>query len=436
MARLKSIGIRHQLASLISTRNLNLLAGYAGMSKRRRKVDPVALFWTIVLGFATGKERSLAGLRRAFQKSTGIRLVPSAFYDRFTRELARFFRLVVGELVGQLEVLHAPLRGTLGSFRDVILADATLVRLHDLLEKRFPACRTNHTRASAKLHVVMSVTGGGLRSVKITSGRQHDGPVLTVGRWVKDRLLLFDLGYYRYQLFDRIDRQGGYFISRLKENANPLITAVLGVAGAKGLPLVGERLQDVLGRLRRETLDLRVRVEFRRRAYCGSRSGAAREFRLVGVRDAITGDYHLYVTNVPSERLEAAEVAAVYAARWQVELLFKEMKSCYRLEDMPSRKAHIVETLLLASVVTLLASRRLLLAVREKLRNERGDVPEGRWASVFAAFASQMLDLLMAPARQSRAIGRWLEAMLLHEATDPNVSRRLLLARVQNGVTS
>lgn len=435
MARLQSIGIRQQLTSLISTRMLNVLASYAGMAKRRRKVEPAALFWTIVLGFGTGRQRSLAGLRRSFQKSTGARLVPSAFYDRFTPELARFFRLVVEELLSGVEAAHSQLRGVLLSFRDVILTDSTLVRLHDLLEKSFPACRTNHTLASAKLHVVMSVTGRGLRSVKITSGRQHDGPVFIVGRWVKDRLLLFDLGYYRYQLFDRIDRQGGYFISRLKENANPIITAVLGPAGAQGLPLVGQRLQDVVKRLRREQLDLSIRVQFRRRAYYGVRSSAEREFRLVGVRDAAIGLYHLYVTNIPAERLTAAQVASVYGARWQIELLFKEMKSYYRLEDMPSRKPHVVETLLLASVVTMLASRRLLRSVREKLRGAKGRVPEGRWAALFASVASQILDILLTPARHARAMARWLEAMLLHEALDPNVSRQLLLERIQNGVT-
>lgn len=434
MARLKSIGIRGQLTSLISTRTLNMLASYAGMRKRRRKVDPVALFWTIVLGFGTGRQRSLAGLRRSFQKSTGARLVPSSFYDRFTPELARFFRLAVEELLSGIETATSQLRGVLASFRDVIVTDSTLVRLHDMLEKSFPACRTNHTLASAKLHVVMSVTGRGLRSVKITSGRQHDGPVFTIGRWVKDRLLLFDLGYYRYQLFDRIDRQGGYFISRLKENANPVITAVLGPVGTQGLPLVGQRLQDMLNRLRREQLDLSVRVQFRRRAYYGVRSDAEREFRLVGVRDRQTGCYHLYVTNIPAERLTAPQVASVYGARWQIELLFKEMKSYYRLEDMPSRKPHVVETLLLASVVTMLASRRLLRDVREKLRGIKGGVPEGRWAAVFASVAAQILDLLLAPARLARAMARWLEAMLIHEAVDPNVSRQLLLARVQNGV--
>jgi len=434
VARRKSIGIRQELTSLIPTRRLNALARRSGLVQRRRKVDAMALFWTIVLGFGGGRERTLAGLRRAYQKSTGATLVPSAFYDRFTRSLAVFFRRLVEELFERLQETETRFAGVLQSFRDVLMTDSTLVKLHDLLENRFPACRTNHTKAAAKLHVVMSARGQGPRSVRLTSGRQHDGPVFRVGRWVRDRLLLFDLGYFRYQLFDCIDRNRGYFISRLKENANPEITATLRQWRGRSVSLVGQRLRDVVDRLQREVLDVEVEVAFRRRVYAGSRSGARRAMRLVGVRDADTGRYHLYVTNIPPERLAAEEVARVYAGRWQIELLFKEMKSHYRLEDLPSRKPHIVEALLYATLVTLVVSRRLLRAVRQALRGRQRVVPEGRWAAIFAAVSNALLDLVLAPARVVRESAKCIEAMLLHEAVDPNLSRRLLLARVENGV--
>jgi putative transposase len=49
---------------------------------------------------------------------------------------------------------------------------------------------------------------------------------LRVGPWVKDIILLFDLGFYKYQLFSRIAENGGFFVSRLKSNSNPLIVGV------------------------------------------------------------------------------------------------------------------------------------------------------------------------------------------------------------------
>jgi len=433
VARRKSIGIRRQLASLISTREISQYARWSGVVKRRRKVEAAALFWAVVLGFSAGGKRSLAGMRRSYEKTTGTRLVPSVFYDRFTKPLAEFFRTVVGVLLEKVEQATPSLTGILKGFRDVLATDSTLVRLHELLERSFPASRTNHTKAAAKLHVVMSVRGKGMRSVKVSSGRQHDSPVLKVGRWVRDRLLLFDLGYFRYGLFDRIDAQGGYFISRLKQNANPLITGVLRDGTPNGVPLVGERLKDVVGRLRRAELDVEIVVEFRRREYGGRRQTARIRLRLVGVRNAETGEYHLYITNIPAERLSASEVATAYAARWQIELLFREMKSSYGLEEMPSRKRHIVETLLYASVVTLLVSRRLLLAVREKLKGTQRNAPEERWGGIFKQVSQALLDVVLAPGKLALELSRKLEAMLIHEAVDPNKSRRPLIQRVENG---
>ena len=433
VARRKSIGIRHHLTTLISTRELNEYARWSGAVTRRRKVDPAALFWSVVLGFSAGGHRSLAGMRRAYEKATGTHLVPSAFYDRFTKPMAEFFRTVVGVLLEKLKPEAPRMAGVLEGFRDVLATDSTLVRLHELLERSFPACRTNHTKAAAKLHVVMSVKGAGMRSVKLTSGRQHDGPVLKVGRWVRDHLMLFDLGYFRYALFDRINAQGGYFISRLKLNANPRITGVLREGTPHGINIVGEHLKDVIGRLRRAEFDVEVEVRFRRRSYGGLRSGARLRLRLVGVRDIHTGAYHLYVTNIPAENLTATQIAAAYAARWQIELLFREMKSSYGLEEMPSRKRHIVEALLYASVVTLLVSRRLLQAVREKLRYTNRYVPEERWGAMLKEASQAILDLLLAPAKLARELARRLEAMLVHEAADPNLSRSRLMTRVADG---
>ena len=58
---------------------LRALARARGAVVRVRKVDIVALFWTVVLGFGVGEERSLAGLRRAYQRTTGQRLEESSF---------------------------------------------------------------------------------------------------------------------------------------------------------------------------------------------------------------------------------------------------------------------------------------------------------------------------------------------------------------------
>jgi hypothetical protein len=40
---------------------------------------------------------------------------------------------------------------------------------------------------------------------------------------------------------------------------------------------------------------------------------------VVGLLNRETGQYHLYVTNVPPEKLAAEDIGAVYSLRWQIE---------------------------------------------------------------------------------------------------------------------
>ena len=59
---------------------------------RRRNVDPVALFWTVVLGFGAGRTRSFAGLRRSYERAAGQCLEESSFYMRFNEGPVRMLQ--------------------------------------------------------------------------------------------------------------------------------------------------------------------------------------------------------------------------------------------------------------------------------------------------------------------------------------------------------
>jgi IS4 transposase len=301
------------------------------------------------------------------------------------------------------------------------------------LAKRYPGTRTNSSPAAAKLHWVMSVKGQGVASIKLTDERANDHRTLRIGPWVRDRLLVFDLGFFRYQLFDCIDRNGGYFLTRLPAHANPRIVGVHRRWRGNSIALEGHRLDEVAGSLKRATLDVEVEVAFRRRTYNGRQRKDRRQLRLIGVRDTDSGTYWFYLTNIPPATLEAEALAQLYACRWQVELVFKELKTHYRLDELPTRKAPIVEALILTSIITLLVSRRLLDAVRKRLRRSPYRIPEARWASLFAAVTGSILDIVLLPARTAKALAQRLEPMLLREATDPNRSRLLLLERVDQG---
>jgi IS4 transposase len=394
---------------------------------RDRKIDIVKFVWTLILGFGVDSKRTIAGLRRAYERSTGVHLVPSSFYDRFTPLLVKMLKMLVDDVMGALIPATSDNDGVFAAFRDVLAADATVIRLHDMLAKGYAACRTNHTKAAAKLHAVINVMGRGMEKIRLTEERTKEGTVIKIGDWVEGRLLIFDLGYYKFQLFDRIDRRKGYFLSRLKETGNPLITAV---HVGSGVGLVGEKLQDVIGKLRRPVIDCEVQVRFQRRVYRGNKTWARASFRLVGIRNIVTKRYHLYLTNIPIETVEATQIASLYASRWSVELLFRELKRSYRIDDLPSAKKEVVESLIYASILTLAASRELYKLVAQQRARSAGRMPEERWGIVFTSVALDVLLVLVGPTDLSRALSWRTLRYLRHESVDPNVGRRLLIDRV------
>lgn len=93
----------------------------------------------------------------------------------------------------------------------------------------------------------------------------------------------------------------------------------------------------------------------------------------------------------------------------------------YRLDQLPSRKRHVVETLLYAAILTLIASHALLDALRRRLGAGRS-IPPLRWAAVFDALAPGLLVAVLATFTHPRPHeDPWL--LLLSQATDPNLAR-------------
>jgi IS4 transposase len=229
-------------------------------------------------------------------------------------------------------------------------------------------------------------------------------------------------------MFERIEANGGYFLSRLKSNADPLI---LGVNAGSGLPeqVSGRHLSELLPELHRGLLDAVVEVSFRKRQYRGSRSAAAARFRLVCVWDDVRREYHSYITNLPVDRLDAVEVATLYRCRWEIELVFKELKSQYRLDQMPTANPHAVEALVWTALITMLVSRRLYLVVVDGKGIDAIRYTRLRWSKIFVERATRLFDFLLNYMDIEDGFDKAL-AFYESPALDPNVRRRRMMGDI------
>jgi IS4 transposase len=64
--------------------------------------------------------------------------------------------------------------------------------------------------------------------------------------------------------------------------------------------------------------------------------------------------YVVLITSVPASRLTAANVLEIYRFRWQVELVFKRMKSLFDLDGLPAKDPDLARTFVYSKVLAAL----------------------------------------------------------------------------------
>lgn len=351
MAVFESTKLRAQLATLLELELLEDWAREVGLFERRhRKLRPAALVATLVLGALVLPERTIASLRRLFCQIAGRDCSYSSFYARLGAPLTRLLKHLFAHLLSQTPAPAAP--GVFGEDVDEVLAlDSCIVRLWDGLCGRWPS--TSEGKAGLKLHLVCNVVGATANQLKL--GKEpgsENGPWKRLGGWVRGKLLLMDRGYEDFHLFYRIAQNGGFFLTPLKANRNPTLVRGLRPWRGRAIALEGRKLQDVLGRLTREVLDVEVELKFKLRAYRGKRSTKRWRCRLIGLRRP-EGGYWLYLTNLSPEMMCAEDAWSCYRLRWQVELLIRRMRQQLSLDSLSSANAELVEALLWASLCAL-----------------------------------------------------------------------------------
>ena len=220
------------------------------------------------------EDRSIEALRQSYLQVVGgeLSLTYASFHGWFGASLTVFLREILVHALEDPSDSTDRLDGRFARFRGVLIPDTTVVTLYRSLINAYPGSGDNH--AGAKLHVVKSVLTGLPMQFSITDARTHESTQLSTGRWLAGSLLLYDQGFFNYRTMDLIDANDGWFVTRLKPNANPRIVEELRDWRGNAISLTGKKLHDVLDDLHRDVIGVRVEVSFRRRSYNGSRSSA------------------------------------------------------------------------------------------------------------------------------------------------------------------
>jgi hypothetical protein len=203
-----------------------------------------------------------------------------------------------------------------------------------------------------------------------------------------------------------IEAHGGFYVGRIRKNMSPVFEAVhRGIrTGA-----LGKRIHEVLGGSRGGEVDADVRIEFQDRS-SGKTGKRFHRDRLVGVREG--GAFRMWITNLTREQATVSEVAALSVARWELEIFFRELKTIWRADQIPTSDESATRCLLYASMLAVLFSRALRHHLFDRYVRER--VPLERWARLVRSLLSELTALMTScaarrprgSAAHARGVGR------------------------------
>lgn len=367
VVRVTSKGFIEKLGELIGPDEIIEAGRRLGAIKRQRKVDLPALVQSTVAAMSPipGAETSAFVNYLAI---TGVPLVPSSFYDRYTGEFAALMRELAARSVQMVREVSPEDRNVheygvlLEKFDDVQAADSSTFLLKRLAQGWAPSTSKKRP-AGIKLNAVISLRDHLPTAADVTAQRRHDNAVLPEDVLRSNTLTFFDMGYLDLTRFVEMTRRGAFFVTRLKASHNPVIRRVHIGSGsrvkARGMRL-DEALEQCVLEFRRdcsnEVIDIDVMLDDGKDAEVG---------RVVGIQNE-DGERWWYVLNVPRDVLPATDVGTAYSLRWDIELLFKQLKSGAGLSAVLAWRSSAVLAFLYAKIVALSIARLLELSVEKK----------------------------------------------------------------------
>jgi hypothetical protein len=409
------------LKSALPARRLGLLGRSVAFIRRLRELRAGTFLWAVVLSRFSHGCPGFQDARAWYRRLSGTMLAPRAFQLRFkTPAVVEFFARTFDLAVAPWRA--APARRSdhpIGKiFSDVVLWDATIMQLADELKPRFPGLRG--IPAGLKVSLAVSLHGLVPLVAQVTAASRSDMTLFpTLSSFRARTLFLFDLGYVAYARLRDIDAAGHFYVCRHRANGNARIVrarrAPSHVRHALKQNPDGVYLRDVLPRDKKITkiwdLDVLLRPNDQRTRLVPA--------RLV-IKPGPDNAQRPYLTNLGAT-WAVSTLAEVYRLRWQIELVFKELKQNLNLEQLPSRDPHAVQVFAWASLIALAVSRTVLDCFHP-VRNLLGLESPYRPALLTRALRAGIRLLgraLVAPAREAAALLRLLVEQLLDDARTP-----------------
>jgi hypothetical protein len=200
----------------------------------------------------------------------------------------------------------------------------------------FPWAHWSRQKGAVKLHLTLNHAGYLPEALVITTGRYSELTIARRRQYLRGTMLVMDKGFVDFKWFDRLNRDGVFFVTRIKEDAC--------------YEIVESRLVTAGGIVKSDEW-IRLTSKNSRKNYPGT-------LRLITIQTE-EGKTLKFLTN--HKTLAASTMAEVYKDRWQIEVFFKLLKQNLKVKSFIGGSANAVWTQIWTAMIAMLLIRFLQL---------------------------------------------------------------------------
>ncbi len=306
-----------------------------------------------------------------------------ALHLRFTAAALSFMQIctefILKQRINAMSVINSQL---LNHFTRIHIFDSTSWDIDPNLHDVLPGSGGAASSANCKVQLCYEYLHGALSFFDVIPGNNPDNSYVTKLPALIERgeLLIADLGYFCLTSLKGIAESGAYFIFRFLVGTNIYDAATMRPIDLRCLleKATGNAYQMdvVMGSQKQKHVSCRLiclRVgdaiaEKRRRKL---KQNAAKKGRTISELHLFMAGWTLMVTNVPREWLPPEMARPLYALRWQIELLFKQLKSVLAIHKSDTSKEHRLRCELLGKLIVAILIHRIHSDVNITLWNTK-----------------------------------------------------------------
>ncbi len=229
--------------------------------------------------------------------------------------------------------------------KQIEIFDSTTISLFkDILKCVGRLPENGKRKGGIKMHAIINVDETVPRMIWFTSAATHDHILLEKLKMDKDTIYVFDKGYNDYKAFKRFCDNDTGFVSRIKDNA---------VFEVDESQFIEEHIHS--GVLEDQIITIEVKE---------TNKVSKLKLRRITFYDRALKRKFEFLTNLFEMRPDL--VAAIYKLRWQIELLFKQLKQNFPLKYFLGDNENAIKIQIYCALIANL----LLSVIQKKLKRK------------------------------------------------------------------